>query len=142
MPYKDPEKAKESARKRGKAWRLRNIEAQRLREKEVKRKERQEKPTKARDQARNIRRTNIEKVQETWRRWKYGLSPAQYAELLQKQVNLCAICHKTSKLVVDHDHKTSQVRGLLCDPCNRMLGLAKDDPELLTNAIKYLQVPK
>jgi hypothetical protein len=40
---------------------------------------------------------------------------------------------------VDHCHKTDKVRGLLCGPCNIMLGLAKDNEMLLANAILYLE---
>ena len=41
-------------------------------------------------------------------------------------------------LVVDHDHKTGEVRGLLCGPCNRALGFLKEDISNFNNAIQYL----
>lgn len=61
------------------------------------------------------------------RRWKYGISPEDYSEMLQKQNNLCAICGKhqsnlTRSLAVDHCHISGKVRGLLCPVCNSMLG--------------------
>jgi hypothetical protein len=65
--------------------------------------------------------------------------------MLQQQNGLCAICKKTetgktSNLCVDHCHKTGKVRGLLCNNCNKGLGLFKDNPEVLLNASAYLGV--
>ncbi|RPJ39998.1 MAG: hypothetical protein EHM35_00780 [Planctomycetaceae bacterium] len=58
---------------------------------------------------------------------RYGLTPKQYAEMLLAQNGVCAICGKPpsedKSLAVDHDHKTGQVRALLCHVCNRQLGL-------------------
>ena len=50
----------------------------------------------------------------------------------------CVICGNEGKLVVDHDHKTGQVRGMLCNHCNRGLGHFRDDPTLLEFAAQYL----
>ncbi|MBA3357418.1 MAG: hypothetical protein H0U18_16060 [Pyrinomonadaceae bacterium] len=43
------------------------------------------------------------------------------------------------RLMVDHDHKTWAIRGLLCCRCNSVIGYAKDNPETLRNAISYLE---
>ena len=32
-----------------------------------------------------------------------------------------------------------QIRGLLCDTCNRAIGLLKDDIRILKNAISYIE---
>jgi hypothetical protein len=67
---------------------------------------------------------------QTLRR-KYGVSVAQYDEMLAKQGGGCAICrvagdHPRNRgngaLHVDHDHKTGRVRGILCATCNTALG--------------------
>jgi hypothetical protein len=77
---------------------------------------------------------------------KYKITEQRYLEILKKQIGLCAICGSDSpgrrgskNFTVDHDHKTMEVRGLLCHPCNVMLGLAKDSIEVLETAIKYLK---
>ena len=50
----------------------------------------------------------------------------------------CTICGDETNLVVDHDHKTDQIRGLLCNRCNKGLGLFRDNPEFLLYARIYL----
>jgi hypothetical protein len=50
----------------------------------------------------------------------------------------CTICGSNSDLVVDHDHKTNKIRGMLCNRCNQGLGQFKDDPMLLEMARIYL----
>lgn len=51
----------------------------------------------------------------------------------------CVICgEESTRLAVDHDHKTGQFRGLLCSECNLGLGKFKDDPVLLQHARIYL----
>jgi len=51
----------------------------------------------------------------------YGITSKQYEEMLVKQGGVCVICQEAPNvrgLVVDHDHKSGQVRGLLCLKCN------------------------
>ena len=50
----------------------------------------------------------------------------------------CVICGTETALVVDHDHCSGKVRGMLCGHCNRGLGHFRDDPELLEFARQYL----
>lgn len=69
---------------------------------------------------------------------KYGLTDLDYAKLLDRQDGKCAVCQKDGSLVIDHDHKTGAVRGLLCGRCNMGLGQFSDDVDLLSSAMRYL----
>jgi hypothetical protein len=54
----------------------------------------------------------------------------------------CVICGSEEPLVVDHDHNTGAIRGMLCNHCNRGLGHFRDDPFLLEFAAQYLYASK
>ncbi len=81
---------------------------------------------------------------------KQGLNITQFRTLLVKQYNPetqrieCPICHsylnsgKISKLVIDHDHKTGKVRGVLCSNCNTAIGQFRESKQILEKAIEYL----
>src|SRR5690349_3446735 len=75
----------------------------------------------------------------------YGITAAQYDELLKVQEGRCFICRRLPKkmpLNVDHDHKSGLVRGLLCWTCNhRLLPAAGDDPGRALRAASYLKFP-
>lgn len=76
---------------------------------------------------------------------KFGITLEQYDSMLKDQDFGCAICGTTDfgkrrkYFHVDHNHKTGKVRGLLCNNCNAMLGMAKDDSNILESGIKYLK---
>lgn len=76
------------------------------------------------------------------KKFKYGLSSEKYYSMFEEQENKCAICGNEftdkNKAFVDHCHTTSKVRGLLCTRCNSLLGMAKDNTEILQKAIDYL----
>ena len=78
---------------------------------------------------------------------KYGITPEQYDRMFQDQNGVCAICKqpetasragKIKLLSVDHSHITKQIRGLLCDNCNKSLGTMHENIERLQSAIEYL----
>ena len=72
---------------------------------------------------------------------RYGITFADYYRMIEAQDGGCAICGyrpKNIRLSVDHDHKTGQVRGLLCIKCNRGLPYFSDSPDRLDRAAKYL----
>ena len=81
-----------------------------------------------------------------WRkqiRERFGLEPEDYWRMYEEQKGLCAICGKPqcvgTKLDVDHDHETGQVRALLCRHCNAGIGMLKDSIELVSKALDYLR---
>lgn len=81
------------------------------------------------------------KLQERELKAKYALSLSEYYLMWEEQDGVCAICKTTcsKNLAVDHDHTTGKLRGLLCQKCNRGLGLFNDNFKLLEDAIKYLE---
>lgn len=74
----------------------------------------------------------------------YGITQSDYDSMLVAQNGRCAICltdsptGKWKVFAVDHCHTTGLVRGLLCNECNRGMGLLKDSAELLRKAADYL----
>lgn len=68
----------------------------------------------------------------------YGLTPEDYAALLEEQGGGCGICGSEEQLVVDHCHETGATRGILCNTCNRAIGMLHDNPDLLMRAADWL----
>ena len=66
------------------------------------------------------------------------ISDEFYEELMKTEE--CDICGKElEKKCIDHCHETKKIRGVLCNNCNTALGLFKDDPVRIENAIRYLE---
>ena len=74
-------------------------------------------------------------------KYQYGLSQDEFSILLFSQRSVCAICRQpfTETPLVDHDHETGKVRGLLCNSCNLGLGVFKNNSARLRLAAKYLE---
>ena len=89
-------------------------------------------PTKARNR-------KAEKLQ-----LRYGLTYEQWENMRQAEEYRCMICGISEnelgkKLDVDHCHNSGKVRGVLCNPCNNVLGLARDSIQILESAAIYLK---
>lgn len=77
----------------------------------------------------------------------YGITYEQYEVIYKQQGGVCAVCgsvpdavkHGRVSLVVDHDHATGKIRGLLCNNCNSGLGIIGDTIEHLEKALAYLK---
>lgn len=79
-----------------------------------------------------------------WIKRKYGLTKEQWLAIFDAQGERCAICRAQEPKSAhgwhtDHDHKTGEVRGILCHLCNRMLGFARDEPARLRAGASYLE---
>lgn len=73
---------------------------------------------------------------------RYGITPEQFVDKYERQEKCCAICHSEIKITesaIDHNHMTGEFRGILCKQCNRALGMFKDSPTVLKNALEYLE---
>lgn len=69
----------------------------------------------------------------------YGLTLEDYERMYQEQSGKCAACQESHEtLDVDHCHETGRVRALLCNRCNRALGMANDNPELIKKLLVYI----
>lgn len=80
----------------------------------------------------------------------YGVDADWYDAKLVEQDGGCAICERSpgvTALHIDHDHSCCPtrkkscgkcLRGLLCEDCNRAIGMLNDSPRLLVNAMSYL----
>ena len=86
-----------------------------------------------------VEKKQLKERKRTLRR--YGMELHDYDKLLKQQHNKCAICEckgNGKRLVVDHDHKTGKVRGLLCTSCNIGIGLLDDSAERILQALEYI----
>lgn len=73
----------------------------------------------------------------------YGITEQQFDEMLEDQGGCCAICKsKDNGFAVDHCHNSGAVRGILCQKCNKGIGLLGDDPNVIIAAARYLERSK
>lgn len=82
------------------------------------------------------------------RRGRHGLTAGEVDELIARQGGACAVCGRTDRpLQLDHDHGHCPgprgcrlcIRGALCGVCNTVLGLLRDDLEVLRQLVRYLE---
>jgi hypothetical protein len=84
---------------------------------------------------------NKEEIRIRRKTYLYKIHREELIQLNKAQEGKCAVCGQLpigGELVVDHDHKTNKVRGLLCHKCNRGLGFFDDSIIKLGEAIMYL----
>lgn len=78
---------------------------------------------------------------------KYGITAAKFAEMLLSQGGKCACCGgafvmegaKNNRPCVDHNHKSGEVRSLLCGRCNLAAGNVLDSSEMAEKLAAYLK---
>lgn len=82
------------------------------------------------------------RTQWLWK--KYKITPEQFDARLAEQVGMCGLCAGDAcsrGWMVDHDHDTGALRGILCFKCNRGLGALGDNAAALRRALDYLEAP-
>lgn len=90
--------------------------------------------------ARTDKRFEAAKNRQRHLKSRYGITIEDFMEMAEKQDHRCACCGNLDQnLMVDHNHDTDKVRGLLCNNCNSMLGYALDNPRRLQLGIDYLE---
>ena len=82
-------------------------------------------------------------------KYQYGIDIPEYNKILEEQGGVCACCGRKENNVmgprrdwnfaVDHCHDTGRIRGLLCNDCNRGIGLLGDNVKGLEKALEYLK---
>lgn len=82
------------------------------------------------------------KQRDTMLRKKYGIGMNEWSQMFALQGSVCAICSANTPggrgWQTDHNHRTGAVRAILCHNCNALLGHAKESPQVLLSAFRYL----
>jgi hypothetical protein len=91
----------------------------------------------------NYRKRNKEIIRKKMISSRYGISVEDYDRMWNSQHGLCAMCGKPlhEKTVVDHDHKTNRVRGILHPSCNLGVSFVETE-DFVSLAITYLNRTK
>jgi hypothetical protein len=91
---------------------------------------------------------NPDKKAATSRKYYYGITLEEFNVKMTSQESKCAICGRfLIRPSLDHGHDCCPgkkscgkcIRGILCQGCNTIIGLADDSIEILSNAIQYLK---
>lgn len=95
------------------------------------------------DKVKAIHKRHAEKhpeaVRGRHRKYRYGVTAAEYARVLAEQGGHCAICPSTKRLVVDHDHATGRFRAILCNGCNVAIAHLHENIDTARAALAYLE---
>lgn len=99
------------------------------------------------DKIKEYQEKNKDKIKEYRLISKYNMTANDFENMLKEQNNICPICNETlsiadtngKRIVVDHCHKSGNVRGLIHSNCNSLLGFSEDKQHRLLNAQKYLE---
>ena len=73
--------------------------------------------------------------------WTYGIGYPEFIRMFEQQDYKCKICKLAlteGEAKLDHCHDSNNIRGILCDLCNRGLGYFRDNPTTLIAAADYV----
>jgi hypothetical protein len=92
------------------------------------------------EELKKYRKDNKDKWRKRHLKEKYGLELEDYQKMYKEQKGKCKICdNHYETLCVDHNHKTGEIRKLLCKSCNTGIGLLQDSPTITERATEYLR---
>jgi hypothetical protein len=133
MPYKDPKKKLENAKRYREAKTPEQREADNLYFKR-----RRENFT-AEERAEDLKKRKNYHLKT-----RYGITLEEYEQMAKQQKEVCLICgqkelKRNRKLSVDHCHETGEIRGLLCYTCNTTLARLGDNLEGAMRFVNYLK---
>lgn len=99
-----------------------------------------EHPVESAQYRKNWNEANRKKRQGYWLKFNYGITIEQFDSMIINQNGLCLLCLEqlTATLVVDHNHETKIVRGILCSSCNHCLKGFEKPEEWQVRARDYL----
>lgn len=85
-------------------------------------------------------------LRKYWPNLTHEQAEAERRKLSDQQKGLCGLCQRPEssfkmRLAVDHNHKTGQVRGLLCYRCNKFI-VGRHTFETASKLLKYLEIEK
>ena len=106
-------------------------------------------PDAARARSRAWNHANSDSRINTHLKRTFGITLVNFIAMRKAQKDCCAVCKKPETVVdrrsgkprrlhVDHNHKTGEVRGLLCTRCNMAVGYVADDPKRAIAVADYL----
>lgn len=88
-------------------------------------------------------KSNPDKAENYKLRHRYGIDASEFRAMLDTQDNKCKICKLLFdgkvRPLIDHNHQTGKVRGLLCLHCNSAVGYIKENFDTALNVAKYIQ---
>lgn len=98
------------------------------------------------------RSTHRENIKRNYLKRAFGITVEEAVSMWEKQGCACAVCstplrtpaeygtidERGAMAHVDHNHATGEIRGILCDKCNRGIGYLKDSVANLQAATAYL----
>jgi hypothetical protein len=77
-----------------------------------------------------------ERKRRDWIKRTWNMTEQEYDSFRSQA---CEICGDIHDMVIDHDHLSGKIRGVLCKKCNNVLGMARDKPNILRAAASYLE---
>ena len=149
MPYKDKEKARAAKNASYAKNKEKYLQTEKLRKQNETEEERFKRLEYHRQHYKNNKHLYTEQNRNAALKRRYGITQEDYERMSAEQNGRCAICEinefsnkRNKMLCVDHDHITGQVRQLLCDSCNILIGNANEDENILHKAIQYIRKHK